>query len=67
MLDQFKQFVFVYFIWITMAIIFFAGTSRISVFTLGYLIIFFYLLARQQALLMGKPSHLLKVFTRFIG
>ena len=50
-----------------MAIIFFAGTSRISVYTLGYLLIFFYMVGRQQVLVTGNPSRLLKYFSGFIG
>jgi len=50
-----------------MAIIFFAGTSRISLFCLGYLISFFYLLFKLNSLTLGKTSALLKVWNIILG
>uniref|UniRef100_H2YLP9 Piezo domain-containing protein n=1 Tax=Ciona savignyi TaxID=51511 RepID=H2YLP9_CIOSA len=66
-LDQLKGFTFKYMIWVTMAMVFVAGTTRISLFCLGYLISFFYLLSRHQELMMGAPSRLLLVWNVVLG
>ncbi|XP_039260902.2 piezo-type mechanosensitive ion channel component 1-like isoform X4 [Styela clava] len=66
-LDQFKSGVFKYSFWVTCAIVFIAGTSRISLFCMGYLIAFFYLLSFNQSLLMGKPSNLLRIWNIVLG
>nr|XP_026690889.1 piezo-type mechanosensitive ion channel component 1-like isoform X4 [Ciona intestinalis] len=67
LLDQLKSFVFKYMIWVSMAMVFIAGTTRISLFCLGYIVAFFYLLSKQQELLLGKPSRLLKVWNVVLG
>nr|CAB3264855.1 piezo-type mechanosensitive ion channel component 2-like [Phallusia mammillata] len=67
LLDQLKTFLFKYMIWITMAFIFFAGSTRISLFCLGYLISFFYLLSRQQQIITGKASDMLKIWNIILG
>ena len=49
-----------------MAAIFITGSVQISLFCLGYLVSFFYLLTRQQMLVVGEVSKLLKTWNKVI-
>lgn len=61
-LDNGKTFLYANFDWITIAVVCISGTYQISLFCIGYLICFFYLLKNKTALVVGPVKKLLKVY-----
>ena len=52
-----KYIVFVYMFWCTLAIVFFAGTTRINLFSLGYVIaVFCFMWFGQEFLIKPLPK-----------
>ncbi|KAI8491935.1 mechanosensitive ion channel [Branchiostoma belcheri] len=66
-LDMIKQFVFGYLFWVTLAIVFITGTTRISLFCLGYLVGCFYFLLHGQEFLMSPTNVILKRWHKLIA
>lgn len=67
LLDQLKVAVFQYSFWVTVIFIFVAGTATVSLFCMGYLVAFFYLMTYHQSLFVDKPSKLLRIWNIVLG
>jgi hypothetical protein len=59
-LDKLKYVTYMYSYWIVLAIVFLTGTSRISLFCMGYVILSFFFLWYGQTFLMKPLDKLLK-------
>ncbi|CAL8261289.1 unnamed protein product [Gadus morhua 'NCC'] len=66
-LDMAKVFMFSYFFWLVLCLIFITGTTRISVFCLGYLVACFYFMLFGSSLLMQPVRHVLRLWDWLIG
>ena len=62
-----KVFVFSYFFWLVLCLIFITGTTRISVFCLGYLVACFYFMLFGSSLLMQPVRHVLRLWDWLIA
>ena len=60
--DKIKYAIFMYSYWIAIAVVYFAGTSRISLFGMGYLVFSFYFFWYGQTFLMKPLDKLLKSY-----
>ncbi|CAH1780572.1 unnamed protein product [Owenia fusiformis] len=66
-LDYIKSVLFFYGFWVTLAIIFITGTSRISVFCMGYLIACFLFLWYGQEMLVKPLRNVLRMWDVLLG
>ncbi|KAG7273270.1 hypothetical protein CRUP_009698, partial [Coryphaenoides rupestris] len=66
-LDMTKVFLFSYFFWLVLCLIFITGTTRISVFCLGYLVACFYFMLFGSSLLMQPVRYILRLWDWLIG
>ncbi|XP_048873648.1 piezo-type mechanosensitive ion channel component 2 isoform X2 [Brienomyrus brachyistius] len=66
-LDMVKVFVFSYFFWLVLSLIFITGTTRISIFCMGYLVACFYFMLFGGSLLMQPVRHILRLWDWLIG
>lgn len=60
--DHIKHAIFMYGAWIVLAIVYLAGTTRISLFGLGYLIASFYFLWYGQDFLTKRVAYMLRLY-----
>ena len=60
-LDYIKTGIFMHMYWVTLVIVFIAGTSRISLFCMGYLVGCFFFLWFGQELLVKPLKNLLRL------
>lgn len=61
-LHKLKIFIFEYFSWITLMVVFWTGTTQISLYCLGYLVGFFYMIFKQQKVIMGSVRILIRTW-----
>ncbi|KAK0137757.1 Piezo-type mechanosensitive ion channel component 2 [Merluccius polli] len=66
-LDMAKVFMFSYFFWLVLCLIFITGTTRISIFCLGYLVACFYFMLFGSSLLMQPVRYILRLWDWLIG
>nr|XP_046251923.1 piezo-type mechanosensitive ion channel component 2 [Scatophagus argus] len=66
-LDMVKVFVFSYFFWLVLCLIFITGTTRISIFCLGYLVACFYFMLFGGSVLMQPVRYILRLWDWLIG
>lgn len=66
-LDMAKVFLFSYFFWLVLCLIFITGTTRISIFCLGYLVACFYFMLFGSTLLMQPVRYILRLWDWLIG
>ncbi|XP_052818789.1 piezo-type mechanosensitive ion channel component 1-like isoform X1 [Mya arenaria] len=66
-LDIIKNFVFVYMFWVTLAIVFIAGTSRINLFSMGYVIAVFYFMWFEREFLIKPLRRLVRAWNLLLG
>ncbi|XP_052229514.1 piezo-type mechanosensitive ion channel component 1-like isoform X2 [Dreissena polymorpha] len=66
-LDVVKNFVFVYMFWVTLAIVFIAGTSRINLFSMGYVMAVFYFMWFEREFLIKPLRRLLRAWNGLLG
>lgn len=66
-LDMVKVFVFSYFFWLVLCLIFITGTTRISIFCLGYLVACFYFMLFGGSVLMQPVKYILRLWDWLIG
>ncbi|RZC37773.1 piezo-type mechanosensitive ion channel component 2 [Asbolus verrucosus] len=66
-LDVFKKAVFSSFLWITLAIVFLAGTNRVNLFSIGYLVGAFIFLWQGTDLYLRPIPKILKSWNLFLG
>lgn len=66
-LDMVKVFVFSYFFWLVLCLIFITGTTRISIFCLGYLVACFYFMLFGGTVLMQPVKYILRLWDWLIG
>lgn len=62
-----KVFVFSYFFWLVLSLIFITGTTRISIFCMGYLVACFYFMLFGGSLLMQPVRYILRLWDWLIG
>lgn len=62
-----KVFVFSYFFWLVLCLIFITGTTRISIFCLGYLVACFYFMLFGGTVLMQPVKYILRLWDWLIG
>lgn len=62
-----KVFVFSYFFWLVLCLIFITGTTRISIFCLGYLVACFYFMLFGGSVLMQPVRYILRLWDWLIG
>jgi hypothetical protein len=65
-LDQIKYAIFMYGVWIVLSIVYLAGTTRLSLFGLGYLIACFCFLWCEQDFLTKKVTVMLRLYVDLI-
>ncbi|XP_075882351.1 piezo-type mechanosensitive ion channel component 2 [Nelusetta ayraudi] len=66
-LDMVKVFVFSYFFWLVLCLIFITGTTRISIFCLGYLVACFYFMLFGGTVLMQPVKYILRLWDWLIA
>ncbi|KAL3858640.1 hypothetical protein ACJMK2_008907 [Sinanodonta woodiana] len=66
-LDVLKNFIFVYMFWVTLAIVFIAGTTRTNLFSMGYVIAVFFFMWYGQEFLILPYRVMLRKWNFLIG
>ncbi|XP_052003940.1 piezo-type mechanosensitive ion channel component 2 [Xyrauchen texanus] len=66
-LDMLKVFVFSYFFWLVLCLIFITGTTRISIFCLGYLVACFYFMLFGGTLLLQPVRYVVRLWDCLIA
>ncbi|KAM4609898.1 piezo-type mechanosensitive ion channel component 2 [Polymixia lowei] len=66
-LDMVKVFVFSYLFWLVLCLIFIAGTTRINIFCMGYLVACFYFMLFGSSVLMQPVRYILRLWDWLIG